>query len=178
MAFDRSCCDGKKYCTGCWERKPLDEFSPHPTGFLRSSSSCVLCRTAGVRRWRSNNPDKARAVYRNSYHVNLDRRRAYHKKWTQENPEKSRTRCIRRRGLIESQAGDVTKEEWLRIKADYGNACAYCNQARPLTMDHVTPLSRGGEHSAENVVPACRECNSAKRVRPLVVFLASRASHQ
>jgi 5-methylcytosine-specific restriction endonuclease McrA len=30
-------------------------------------------------------------------------------------------------------------------------------------MDHVVPRSRGGDHSWENVVAACRRCNSKKK---------------
>ncbi len=29
-------------------------------------------------------------------------------------------------------------------------------------MDHMMPVSRGGEHSERNVVPACKTCNSKK----------------
>ena len=42
--------------------------------------------------------------------------------------------------------------------------CAYCGREggpRDLTMDHVKPLSRGGAHRWDNVVSACRRCNSA-----------------
>ena len=42
--------------------------------------------------------------------------------------------------------------------------CQYCN--RPAeNLDHVIPRSRGGEHSWENVVAACKRCNSSKRDR-------------
>lgn len=44
--------------------------------------------------------------------------------------------------------------------------CQYCN-ASAETVDHVTPRSRGGTHSWENVVAACRRCNSVKRDRLL-----------
>jgi len=43
--------------------------------------------------------------------------------------------------------------------------CAYCGREggpRDLTMDHVKPLSRGGAHSWDNVVSACRRCNHRK----------------
>lgn len=30
-------------------------------------------------------------------------------------------------------------------------------------MDHLVPLSRGGKSSRNNVVPACKECNSRKK---------------
>lgn len=44
--------------------------------------------------------------------------------------------------------------------------CQYCN--RPAeNLDHVIPRSRGGEHTWENVVAACRPCNSRKENRYL-----------
>ncbi|KPC89921.1 hypothetical protein ADL27_38570 [Streptomyces sp. NRRL F-6602] len=39
--------------------------------------------------------------------------------------------------------------------------CVYCGGPYEH-IDHVTPLSRGGEHSIDNLVPACGECNLQK----------------
>lgn len=44
--------------------------------------------------------------------------------------------------------------------------CQYCGN-RAESIDHVTPRSRGGPHTWENVVAACRPCNSKKRDRLL-----------
>ncbi len=42
-----------------------------------------------------------------------------------------------------------------------GASCQYC--ARPAeNLDHVVPRSRGGAHTWENVVAACRRCNTRK----------------
>jgi 5-methylcytosine-specific restriction endonuclease McrA len=42
-------------------------------------------------------------------------------------------------------------------------ACQYCGQkSRHLTLDHVIPRYRGGEHTWENVVSACADCNRKK----------------
>jgi len=42
-------------------------------------------------------------------------------------------------------------------------ACQYCGrQTKELTLDHVIPRRRGGEHSWENVVSACIPCNRRK----------------
>ena len=47
--------------------------------------------------------------------------------------------------------------KWLRQR----RTCAYC--AEPATtVDHVIPLSRGGDNYEGNLVPACRSCNSSK----------------
>ena len=43
--------------------------------------------------------------------------------------------------------------------------CQYCGHvfsASELTLDHVTPRSRGGKSSWENLVTSCRRCNNHK----------------
>lgn len=40
--------------------------------------------------------------------------------------------------------------------------CQYCGAAAE-NVDHVQPRSRGGAHEWENVVAACRRCNSRKK---------------
>jgi len=45
------------------------------------------------------------------------------------------------------------------------NTCQYCGKRFPkcdLTLDHVTPRSRGGRDSWENLVLACVHCNVKK----------------
>lgn len=42
-----------------------------------------------------------------------------------------------------------------------GHRCQYCG-AQAENIDHVVPRSRGGMHTWENVVAACRRCNAAK----------------
>jgi 5-methylcytosine-specific restriction endonuclease McrA len=45
-----------------------------------------------------------------------------------------------------------------------GHRCQYCGQPAE-NLDHVLPRSRGGSHTWENVVAACRRCNSRKENR-------------
>ncbi len=48
---------------------------------------------------------------------------------------------------------------------DCGRRCVYCAAALGLetaTLDHVIPLSRGGNHSPGNLVSACVACNQLK----------------
>jgi len=41
--------------------------------------------------------------------------------------------------------------------------CQYCGkETRQLTLDHVIPRYKGGEHTWENVVSACISCNRRK----------------
>ena len=42
-------------------------------------------------------------------------------------------------------------------------ACQYCGtQSHDLTLDHVVPRHRGGGHTWENLVTACKACNHRK----------------
>jgi 5-methylcytosine-specific restriction endonuclease McrA len=45
-----------------------------------------------------------------------------------------------------------------------GSRCQYCGAAAE-NLDHVVPRSRGGQHTWENVVAACRRCNARKEDR-------------
>jgi 5-methylcytosine-specific restriction endonuclease McrA len=47
-----------------------------------------------------------------------------------------------------------------------GHRCQYCG-ANAENIDHIVPRSRGGEHVWENVVAACRPCNTRKEDRLL-----------
>ncbi len=52
------------------------------------------------------------------------------------------------------------------LEAD-GRRCAYCqtteiNSGQPMTVDHVTPESKGGETEFDNLCFACRHCNEFK----------------
>ena len=47
-----------------------------------------------------------------------------------------------------------------------GYTCQYCGKpGRDLTLDHVMPRHRGGKHTWENLVSACKTCNHRKAGR-------------
>lgn len=57
--------------------------------------------------------------------------------------------------------------------------CVYCGDVFPeaeLTVDHVQPRVRGGDHSGGNVVTACGGCNTLKGSRKIAEFLRSEPS--
>lgn len=91
-----------------------------------------------------------------------DNRQIYHKRYVKKNPDviahlKSR-RYARERGAT----GSHTLDQWEQLKDSYGNKCAFCNQTKKLTKDHIIPLSKGGTDYIENIQPLCKNCNSKK----------------
>ena len=45
--------------------------------------------------------------------------------------------------------------------------CAYCGKYRDLTVDHIFPKSKGGKDHWDNLISACKKCNSRKGDRTL-----------
>lgn len=85
------------------------------------------------------------------------------KAWRLLHPDATRTHNNRRRALKRT-AGEhtLTASQWTVIVAAYRGRCAYCGKRCDLQQEHVIPLSRGGLHTAANVVPACKDCNAHK----------------
>ena len=55
--------------------------------------------------------------------------------------------------------------QWWKRRLAKG-LCYYCGCStapKELTMDHIVPIARGGKSTKGNVVPACKECNTAKK---------------
>ncbi len=62
-------------------------------------------------------------------------------------------------------ARDLRESQWWKRRLAKG-VCHYCGRSTPpkeLTMDHIVPVSRGGKSTKGNVVPACKDCNTAKK---------------
>lgn len=134
---------------------------------------------------RRENPDKARSRWRQAYWNNPEKSRTRRKQWAQAHPEQVRARNqryyaansekvinlqqAREANKRHAPHNDLTAAQWREIKEHYGHRCVYCGkQQQRLTMDHLTPLSRGGSHTASNIVPACRSCNSRKHAGPVL----------
>lgn len=64
------------------------------------------------------------------------------------------------------KARELKKTGWWKNILAKG-VCHYCEKkfkADELTMDHVTPIARGGTSVKSNVVPACKACNATKKL--------------
>ena len=77
-------------------------------------------------------------------------------------PEVHEKALARRRALCYNAPGSFTPDEFISKCLQYNNKCVYCGKVTKLTPDHVLPLSRGGSNSIQNILPACKHCNSAK----------------
>ena len=72
----------------------------------------------------------------------------------------------KRRANLKEVINTLTADEWLGILEEHDYKCAYCGKklidSFDTTRDHIIPLSKGGDNTKENIVPACRSCNCKK----------------
>lgn len=57
----------------------------------------------------------------------------------------------------------ISRTKRVKLKICTPNSCWYCGIDNPSTVDHVIATNKGGDDSLDNLVLACRSCNSAKR---------------
>jgi hypothetical protein len=82
----------------------------------------------------------------------------------------------------ESFAKRCTKADLGKIRAffthDGAIHCAYCDAPDPKRWDHIHPVSRGGDTTPGNLVPACGRCDDSKQDREIKEWASSKSKHR
>ncbi len=63
-----------------------------------------------------------------------------------------------------AKARELRASQWWRQQIGPG-ICHHCGEKfdkKELTMDHLTPVARGGGSTKNNVVPSCKACNTKR----------------
>lgn len=127
-------------------------------------------RRAGARRWRTENPERNRDRERRWREENAEAIRAREQRYRSENPDKFNAKYARRRQRKRERWVDAVKLDVLYAR-DHGQ-CRLCNRScsrADASVDHVVPLSRGGEHSYANAQLAHQRCNARKGAADVAV---------
>lgn len=155
-----------KTCSRCERRLPLDAFYRSKDGRQGRQNYCKRC-TVEVQRERYADPVKRTTILAQGQRSRERNREAVSTRiarWREENPEAQRVWTAHHRATRAGVVSTLTRDEWLEILKRFRWCCAYCDGPFE-SLDHVVPLSRGGANTADNVVPACLSCNSAKQDR-------------
>lgn len=108
-----------------------------------------------------------RKYYEENKELILERNRNYRK----ENRHILKQAQQRRRAVKKKLPRTLTIEQWESTKSHFLNSCSYCGMSEEehlktfkevLHQDHFIPLKSGGEYTHNNIIPACRSCNSSK----------------
>ena len=68
--------------------------------------------------------------------------------------------------------GPIADDE--RLKMILPQSCCYCGSKEYLAADHLIPRKKGGANTGDNLVWACRTCNSSKCATDALEWLAKR----
>lgn len=63
-----------------------------------------------------------------------------------------------------------TIREWER-EQELPKECVFCGSKQDLTTDHLIPRNRGGTDAADNLVIACKPCNSSRGEKGIFEWL-------
>lgn len=113
------------------------------------------------------NKEKIQNRYRTWSRSNRDSLNEYHRNWYQENIEHARilnrAKGHRRRLNCLRNGNNTLTSDQVREIIESSTQCYYClKNCEELSLDHVVPISRGGQNCIENIVSCCKSCNSSK----------------
>lgn len=180
----------EKRCNGCDAIKTLSAF-PRAAGMRDGRlNKCFVCMNSDRRAQYAANPERVKRNRQRflEQHPDYDRQKArehyarcdkehaarVHRAWIERNPGYRSLSTKKRRAMKKgAPVCDLTPQQWRDLLGYFQNRCAYCGEEKHLCQEHLVPLSRGGSHTVNNIVPACRECNSRKHARPLWVMVQS-----
>lgn len=168
----------KKRCSKCQLIKSIQAFGMDRSRRGGLACWCKDCLNDNSRKYHLSNRSSVLARHREHHAANppdrakaVDRARA----WAANNPDKARAHRKnikhKRRALT---AGQLTAAELRRWESEQDKVCHWCRSAcDKYDIDHVVPLSRGGQHALHNLVIACPTCNRRKAARCPVEFAKS-----
>lgn len=119
--------------------------------------------------WKRNNPDKVKKAakkYRENNknkisEINKDYRERV--KHNEDYKLKVRIRTNRRYHRIKKANGSYTDKDIKRIMKQQKNKCYWCKKKLDqYHIDHIIPISKGGNNTSGNICVSCPECNTSK----------------
>ena len=131
----------------------------------RKSSHKAWCEAnqEKTRAYSEANRERINAASRAWENANPERVKSGKRAWREANPEKTKQYKHLRKALELELPCTLIVTQWEKIKSHFNNSCCYCGKEKPLEQEHFIPVtSSGSSYDINNIVPACRSCNSSK----------------
>lgn len=88
--------------------------------------------------------------------------------------EMARLKEQRRRAREKRTIATLTLKQWESCLDHFNHKCAYCGSEGNLQQEHFVPVSKGGEYTITNIIPACENCNYNKRDKDFFTWYKER----
>ena len=78
------------------------------------------------------------------------------------------------KGLVTGSMNIRTLFDDEKIKLSIGTKCNYCDSTDKLALDHILAQKLGGKDEGDNLIFACKSCNSSKGKKDLMEWMEFR----
>ena len=173
--------DGTRTCSQCNERLPITSFHKDKAATDGFRSKCKNCRISNVKSWYSDNRERQSSREKIRRQSNPEKYAEKEALRYEKDKDKRLLLATEHSHLRKARKKKVKTERGiskLSLKKKFGTKCYYCaiemdfstgsgrkfNRAM-ATIEHLIPLAKGGEHTFENTVLACRHCNISKNAK-------------
>lgn len=161
-----------KVCKTCGETKSFTDFPKSQAARDGHGSHCKVCERPRYKvdyrkRVTPQYLEDAAIRARASYRSHPDATKRYVKEWAHRKPERKRAISQKYRARKFAAEGSFTAEEWQGLCAQYDHRCLACGENKPLSADHIVPLSKGGTNYITNIQPLCGSCNTRKNAKTI-----------
>lgn len=153
-----------KTCTKCKVEKPIEGFARNTKAKDGLQTHCKVCMAKANKDRRDKaNTDKVAAAARESRKAYM---KAYNEKYRKENH--AHKLDLTHQWRVRQAGGQVIEEVDRSVvleRADGICQAEECDRVitlKTMHLDHITPVSRGGEHSYVNTQALCGPCNILK----------------
>lgn len=159
-----------KTCTKCGVPQPEEQFYKRPSTKDGLRYDCKMCVRRAEALHREDHRETINAARRGRYASNPEREKTRSNAWKAKHPEASRKDSHRRRTALYGGVVEKFLDTEIFERDDY--ICQLCCEPidpflgwpDPLSasLDHVIPISRGGNHTRDNAQTAHLRCNLVK----------------
>ena len=178
-----------KECTKCKKVLPICNFGKCKANNGGLKTICRKCLNKAKAKYREEHKEKI-ATYNKKYTgETIDERKKYYKEnklkfaistkkyhnknkekflilsriYNKKNKDKIVINSQKQRAVAKGLTSTLAVEQWLQIKKQFNNKCAYCGGKKPLEIEHFIPSTKLGILTINNIIPACKSCNCSKK---------------
>lgn len=185
-----------KTCSICKDDKLLNQFysqekhSNKRGNYLYYQPYCKDCASMKSQKWLNNNADskkesslkyykseKGKKNYLRKTHRQKENGYSYFREYQKKNLEKFRNYNQKRRATERELICNFSQEDWKACLKFFNYCCSYCGMSQSdcqnkfkvgLQQEHVIPVTSGGDYTNNNIIPACKSCNSSKNDKEIL----------
>jgi 5-methylcytosine-specific restriction endonuclease McrA len=165
-----------KTCKICGIQKSFNQFAKNSPSKNGIGPYCLDCnRERGRKRYRDNKEflkEQQRQYRINNYDTRINVERKSRSKNKEKNRPTKNERQLRRAKAVKEKTYLILEKE---IRKLYSDPCFICGSKENQSIDHIIPVSRGGNHSIGNMITLCRSCNSSKNARLMVEWYKAKS---